>query len=169
MIRYTVDDIMNEKPCMPDYPRKRVEALWAGREGLTPREIAALDIQIYDRIWALSRMLYRTSPNAAYRIARMFALSVTHRWDCPDLAWWYLVSGDEAARDAARDDAWEVHCSAKGASSDAALATWDATIESENVVVNASIDARWSDDHATWADTYQQHLETLVGAWEVHP
>jgi len=52
MKRYTVDDIMALRPCS-EYTRSRVEELWAGRDGLTAREIAALDIPIKDRTWVL--------------------------------------------------------------------------------------------------------------------
>lgn len=42
---YTVDEIMATQPC-DDYPRERVETLWAGRKALTVVEIAALDIPV---------------------------------------------------------------------------------------------------------------------------
>jgi hypothetical protein len=42
-MNYTVDDIMDLEPC-PDYPRGRVEKLWAGRDSLSEQEIAELPI-----------------------------------------------------------------------------------------------------------------------------
>ena len=51
-MKITVDMIMAANPCA-GYPRSRVEALWAGRESLTPSEIAALEIPAEDRVWAL--------------------------------------------------------------------------------------------------------------------
>lgn len=52
MKRVTVSDIMAAEPCH-EYSRKRVETLWAGREALDAAEIAALDIPIVDRLWAV--------------------------------------------------------------------------------------------------------------------
>ena len=49
----TVDQVMYEEPC---YERDHVEQLWAGRDALTAREIAALDIAGHDRLWALVRL-----------------------------------------------------------------------------------------------------------------
>jgi hypothetical protein len=43
---------MAAKQC-EEYPRSRVEELWAGRETLTAEEIAALDIRVEDRLWAI--------------------------------------------------------------------------------------------------------------------
>jgi len=68
---YTVEDIMSLDPC-EDYPRWRVSALWAGRESLSAREIAALDIPPEDRIWALTRLV--TS-----RTVRLFACDCAER------------------------------------------------------------------------------------------
>jgi len=53
---YTVDDIMALEPCA-EFPRQRVEALWAGRSGLTLREIISLDIPAAARAWAAWRLL----------------------------------------------------------------------------------------------------------------
>ena len=48
----TVDQIMAMRPCA-GYSRERVTALWAGKKRLTVTQIAALDIPVQDRIWAL--------------------------------------------------------------------------------------------------------------------
>jgi len=81
MHRYTVCDIMKLNPC-EGYPRERVEKLWAGRESLSVREIAELDIPIWDRIWALCEL-------ATPRAARIFACDCAER----DIQA-HLVSGD---------------------------------------------------------------------------
>jgi hypothetical protein len=75
MIGYTVDDIMAEGPCH-EYPRARVEKLWDGRETLEPREIAELDIPLLDRIWVLSKLLYRLSPHRVLKVAHMVAFEI---------------------------------------------------------------------------------------------
>jgi len=71
MHRYTVDDIMSLDPC-EGYTRERVAALWSGREALTAREIAALDIPVKDRIWALTGL-------ATHRTARLFSCDCAER------------------------------------------------------------------------------------------
>jgi hypothetical protein len=52
----TVDQIMSLDPC-PDYPRKVVTRLWAGRVSLSLSEILDLDIPASDRVWAVSQLL----------------------------------------------------------------------------------------------------------------
>jgi hypothetical protein len=106
-MQYTIADIMAEGPCSDNYPVERVEALMAGRESVSPQQIAVLDIPLLDRIWTLGRLLRRLSPWRARRVTRMVALDVADLWPCPDVSWWYLVSGDEDARAAARDAALE--------------------------------------------------------------
>lgn len=107
MKHYTVNDIMREQPCEDNYPRSWVEFLASGKISLNPVEISRLGIPIDDRIWILSRLLYRLSPHKSNRVARMIALDVEQFWSCPVLVWWYLVSGDEHAGDAARAAAWD--------------------------------------------------------------
>ena len=51
---FTVGLVMSWQPC-EEYPRKRVEELFAGRESLTSQEVAALDIPAADRLWVLLR------------------------------------------------------------------------------------------------------------------
>ena len=109
MIQYTVDDIMRDNPC-DSYTYERVEALWGGYESLSPADIALLPIPVQDRVWALGRLLYRLSPHRVNRVVRCIALDVADLWDPRDVAVWYLGTGDEqaraAARDAASDAAW---------------------------------------------------------------
>ena len=51
MLAVTVDQIMAWGPC-DDYPRERVEELFAGRESLSAMEILELDIPCEDILWA---------------------------------------------------------------------------------------------------------------------
>ena len=50
----TIGRIMSWNPCK-EYSRERIEELFAGRESLTPQEIAALSIPAVDRLWVLLR------------------------------------------------------------------------------------------------------------------
>ena len=104
-VTYTVEDIMSEGLC-EEYTVEKVEELLAGRESISPRQIAELNIPILDRIWILGRLLYRLSQWRAHRITRLIALDVADLWPCPNIAWWYLVSGDKNSRYAAWDASW---------------------------------------------------------------
>ena len=55
-MRYTVDDILAMGPCI-DYNRERVTELFAGRETITPFDVAVMDIPKKDIGWAIGRML----------------------------------------------------------------------------------------------------------------
>jgi len=131
VIRYTIDDIMREKPC-PSYPLSRVSALWGGAESLSPAEIARLPIPVLDRIWALGRLLFRLSPPRACRVARLIALDVLDLWDPPDIVVWFLCTGDEQARVSARaavgEASWDAWATARATARSAAAAAEQATI-----------------------------------------
>lgn len=51
-MKITIDDVLSHNPC-DDYDTECLEELYAGREALTPREIAALNIPAAARLWAL--------------------------------------------------------------------------------------------------------------------
>ena len=165
-MQYTMADIMSEGPC-EEYTIKRVEALWSGRESLSPRQIAELDIPILDRIWILGRLLYRLSLMRAHRITRLIALDVADLWPCPNIAWWYLVSGDENSRaaswDAAGDAPWDASWNA---ARDASIFAMDAAAASENIfwyVIKAA--ARIA---ASWDAALGRYLGWLIRfGWEV--
>ena len=138
-MQYTMADIMAEGPCEDNYPVERVEELLAGRESISPRQIAELDIPILDRIWILGRLLYRLSLMRAHRIARLIALDVADLWPCPDVAWHYLVSGDE--------NFWSASWSAdRVAPWAASIAFWYAACDGarDDATWNAAKDASWS-------------------------
>ena len=52
MKTWTIDEMMSHSPC-PDYPRERLEELWAGRERLSVIDILDLEIPADDRVWAV--------------------------------------------------------------------------------------------------------------------
>jgi hypothetical protein len=120
VITATVEQILSYGPCA-GYTEGRLRWLWGCREKLSQDEIAALDVNLFDRIWVLSRMLYDRSPWRANRVSRRVALDVAHLWDCPDIVWWYLVTGYEAARKAALMAAARATKAHRGASSYAAF------------------------------------------------
>jgi hypothetical protein len=139
----TVQEIMELGPC-DDYTEERVKELWAGRTGLTGEEIRDLDIPIEDRGWAILSVLAKRHPWRARKLSRRIALDVAHIWDSPNIVWYYLVTGDEsacdaawaAARDAARADAW---AAAWAAARDAARA--DAWADAWAAACDAASDA----------------------------
>ena len=59
---------------------------------------------------------YVEHTNKSNKISRKIALDVVDFWDCPDIVWWYLMTGDAsyriaawvAARAAACVIAWDV-------------------------------------------------------------
>lgn len=107
-IGWTLADARRHEACYDD---AQLAALWAGREVLTPEDIAALDIAAVDRVWALSRMLEGTAAGrlATERIVRR----AVDRYALPHpatAAWargW--LDGTDRTLDAARaasDAAW---------------------------------------------------------------
>ena len=50
----TIDQIMAREPC-EEYPRERVEELFAGRESLTALELLDLEIPFQDRLWVFCK------------------------------------------------------------------------------------------------------------------
>lgn len=149
-MNFTICDIMRERPCQDNYPLDRVRALWAGRESISHREVAALDIPVEDRIWALSRLLYRLSPQRHRRVKRLIGLDVAPLWSCPDIIWWYLTSGDAAVDAAAWNAAWAVDADAvaRAAADAAAKATARAGADAAAWTVDAA--ARAAADAAAW-------------------
>jgi hypothetical protein len=177
MKTYTMEDILTEEPCENNYPLERLTELAAGREQVTSQEIADLDIPINDRLWILSRLLYRTSPHTANRVSRLIALDVANKWDCPDTCYWYLMTGNTDSRKAA---AWAARAAratwAARATSTAAwlaaeaAAAWVAEEAAEEAAAAAARAAAW----AAWAaeeeeKALEKYLAWIVRAWEVHP
>ena len=132
-MRFSVGDIMELDPC-EGYDRAAVELLWAGRARLSAREIAKLTIPALDRIWALSRFLYIFLPYRVNRVTRMIALDVVDHWACPDIVWWYLITGNDFARAVVWAAAWH--------------AVWDATRAAARAA--ARVAARAADWTADW-------------------
>jgi hypothetical protein len=90
--RITVDQVMAWEPC-DYYTRERVEALWAGRESLSLREIAALDIPGKDVLWVICHA-------APVRAARVAGAAKEAGWAAGEAAW-------EAAWEAAERAPWD--------------------------------------------------------------
>ena len=128
MMMVTVNDIMAMGP-YAGYPRARIEALWAGREALTAREVRDLDIPAKDRIWVLLRLL---SPRGMVRAALDFAVRVepifaaaqpgdTHVADCNALTARWLA-GEPVSREELR--AWAAAAWAAWAADAAEVREW---------------------------------------------
>ena len=140
----TVDMIMSASPCA-EYSRSRVEDLWAGREALTAREIAGLEIPADDRLWALiscclddrQRRLFAcdcaeialglvTHPDPrsieSIRVARLYAVgeATAEQLSAAWAAAWAADRG--AARASAWASAWDARAAARDAARSAARA-----------------------------------------------
>ena len=149
--RVTVDNVMWWGPC-PGYPRKRIEGLFAGRETLGWREIAALDLPAADPLWWLLRPEF-LSARRLHLLACDFAEAVLPLADDPRSAeairvkrLWVdgqatdeeLAAAGKAAREAAREAA---RVAAREAAEAAARAAdWDA---SEAAAARTAGDAAW--------------------------
>ena len=134
-MKITVDQIMAWGPCSP-YTDARVRELVG--DGLTPREIAALDIPPEDRFWALTNLL---DERDCRLLACDIAESVVHFTGddprCVDVIWvsrryaFGLADHDElsAARAAARAATWAAaRAAARYAARAAARTTADAAL-----------------------------------------
>ena len=128
----TIDQVMRWRPCS-DYPQKRINSLFAGRESLSLEDIVALDISTEDKLWALLREDFIPA-RELHLLACDFAEKVLHLTDDPRCAeairvkrLWVdgkatyeeLAAARDAALDAARDAAW---AAARAAAWDAARA-----------------------------------------------
>lgn len=148
---YTVGDVMRAGPCQ-EYTEVRVLALWAERERLTVREIAALEIPYHHRCWALvelclddrARRLFACDcaedalgrvPELDRRfadvieVARKYAEGATSTealLAAGIVARDIIMEGELAIREAAWDAAWAVRCTSRESAKFAAkAAAWD--------------------------------------------
>ena len=132
----TIDQVMRWRPCL-DYPQKRINSLFSGRESLSWEDVVALDIPTEDKLWALLREDFIPA-RELHLLACDFAEKVLHLTDDPRCAeairvkrLWVdgkatyeelaaaLAAARAAAWDAARDAA---RAAARDAARDAALA-----------------------------------------------
>ena len=118
----TVDQVMEFGTWKNHYPRDRVEQLWAGRDALTAREIAALDIAPKDRLSALLRL------DVPYRLLYVFACDTS---SCAIAAKRRWIAGDatDAELREVRDMAWDAALDAAWNASAAGDAAWNAAWE----------------------------------------
>jgi hypothetical protein len=124
-MKYTKKDIKGLGICS-DYTDERLDELASGRESLSERELAELDIPINDRLWLLGRLCADDKNTVARRIAR----NVMPLWTVPDVVKRYLETGEsdiKAEAVAAAVDAWDAaRAAAWAAAWDAWAAAWDA-------------------------------------------
>jgi len=137
----TVDQVMAWNPCGcngphdgKNYTRQRVQKLAAGRDTITPHDIAAAEIPIADKLWAIVRLEFY-SDQQLHLLACDFAEHVVHLADSPasqaaidtKRAWLRGEATDEELA-AARAAAWAAAWDAAGAAArDAAgAAAWAA-------------------------------------------
>jgi len=152
-MKITVDQIMAWGPC-PGYTESRVRELVGN--GLTPREIAALDIAQEDRFWVLVHLL---DDRDCRLLACDIAESVVHFTGddprCVDVIWvsrryaFGLADHDELS--IARDAAWDAACDATWAAVAAARTTaasawpaWAAAFDAARAAARAAArDTAW--------------------------
>jgi hypothetical protein len=123
-MKYTKSDIKKLGIC-PDYTDERLDELAAGRESLSERELAELDIPINDRLWLLGRLCADEHNTMARRIA-MDVLSLWKR-PVPDVTMRYLETGESDIKAAARAAADAAGGAARAAAGDA-WAAWAAAM-----------------------------------------
>ena len=154
----TIEQVIAWQPCGYDddddgenYTPQRIEMLFDGRESLTARDIAALDIPKRDVIWALLHKEFVTE-RQMHILACDFAESIVH------------LCGDDprprAAIDAKR--AWM-----RGDISDAELAAaWAAARAAASAAARAaaSVAARAASSATDWATARAQQIELILEA-----
>ena len=111
MQTWTIDEMLSHSPC-EDYPRERLEELWAGRERLSVLDILELDIPAEDRVWAA----LRAGDHVAPAVERIVTRAVSnHCLSCgiPEVESWARgwLNGEQesiaaAVRAAGKADAW---------------------------------------------------------------
>ena len=154
----SVDDVMRHDPC-PDYPRERVEALFAPHGGrATLAEAMVLPIPARDRYWLATRPgLYLSDAQlrlVACGVAESALLRERAAGREPDARSWAAVeAGRRHARgeidDAALRSAWSAaawSAAAAAAWSAAAAAAWSAAAWS------AAAAAAWSARATVWEE-----------------
>jgi hypothetical protein len=149
----TVDQVMAWHPCA-NYTREVVAELFAGRDALTARDIAALDISAEDRLWALLHPEFLTEAEM-HEAACVYAEKVVHLCDDPRAraaidakrAWLRgEISDDElAAARAATRAAWAAWAARDTGGAGAAWAVWAAA------GVAGAARAVWAAAWAAWA------------------
>ena len=147
MKTWTIDEMLANGLC-GDYPRERLEELWAGREKLSVLEILDLDIPAKDRIWAA----LQAGDHVAAAVERIITRAVTnHCLSCgvPQAeagarAW---LQGDRSAMDDP-ETSWALR-----SASEAARAAWVAVAAAETAnACGAAAWARWAAGVADAAD-----------------
>jgi len=168
-MKITVDQIMEWEPC-PPYTDARVRELVG--DGLTPREIAALDIPPEDRFWALTNLL---DERDCRLLACDIAESVVHLTGddprCVDAIWvsrryaFGLADHDELsiARAAARASA----CDATWAAVAAARATADAAWAAARATADAAWDTADAALHVAWDAHIARALDYIEGRVDI--
>lgn len=98
----TVDEVWDFSPC-PDYPYERIVELFNGRETLSLREIADLDIPLGDRMWVLCNAHRDRAFEWSCQVLEDYLLTVIA--DSPSVAWqsWAnaWITGEDRSWDSA--------------------------------------------------------------------
>ena len=159
-MKVTIDAILALKPC-GDYPRRRLAALFAGRESVTPSEIAgAVAVPARDRAWLLLRLAPREVwLPAAYRSAERairhasWALHSYGYADASERLANLPPIVDAGSASAASDAAYAAYAASDAASDAAYAASGAASAASDaaSAASDAAYAASAASDAAEWA------------------
>lgn len=125
-MRVTIRDVLRARPCV-EYSLADIVKLWGGKDSLTHREIASLDIPAEDRLWCLIRCCLTNETRRKF--VRDCIELISHKFGAPNreklpvviVAKWYaegIVFNEELVdawidslphiRNAVRDSVWLV-------------------------------------------------------------
>ena len=159
----TIDLVMSWNPCK-EYTLERVEELFAGREALTPQEVAALDIPAADKLWVLLReeiIPAEVLHELACKFAERPLLRERDAGREPDPRSWKAIEAKRAwLRGEINDEELEV---ARSAAWDAAwAATWSAARDAAGYAAMAATEAAIMAARAGFGDAEKEWQLTRV-------
>ena len=132
VLKVTVDQVMAWEPCEDNYPRERVEELFAGREALSAMEFLELDIPAKDILWAALREELVPAETLHKFTCRCNEADADAAWSesvADSAAWAAIMAAAMVARDAACDanraEAWNT----------AYAAAWDTARSAQAVIL----------------------------------
>ena len=155
MRRYTVNNVMAANPCKNNYPRKRIEQLFAGQDYLTLDDLPELDIPDKDKLWTLINVVSddRQRRLLAADCAERALLREREAGREPDPRSWRAT---DVARKFAEGQASHEELMAAGAAANAAMV--DACSDADASEVPEMVDAAW----AAWA---AMAADAAASAW----
>ena len=168
----TIDLVMSWNPCK-EYTLERVEELFAGREALTPQEVAALDIPAKDKLWVLLRgeiLPAEVLHELACKFAERPLLRERDAGREPDPRSWKAIEAKRAwLRGEINNEELEVARDAAGAAWAATRnAAWDAAMAATEAAVGAPAwDIAWATAGVTARDAASAGFGDAEHEWQL--